>query len=370
MNTKDLKIIQERIGYTFRNEDLLQQAFVRRTYSKENGGQNNEVLEFIGDKALDFIIVKMLAEEFGYFASDCEDFDKEKDFDEFISEYQENKLTEIKKKMVEKTNLSKCMDNLKLAEYLIMGKGDCKSNVQNELSVKEDLFEAIIGAVALDSNWDLKEIESTIVYMLQPEAILSNDNEVNYVALIQDWTLKKYGVLPQIHSDGSSYYEETSPLRIANEIKSMPKRKNSFQVINVQEYPKTHFCSRLSFPDINKVFIGYGNSKSEARKDACERAYHYLDEHEMLFNIQDEIENPNRDMAINQLEILSRRGYFSIPIYEFEQSYEKDGNPIWKCKGHIEEYKKDFSAKSSSKKDAKRTVAFSMLEFVLQEGEC
>ena len=62
MNNKTLEMIQGQIGYRFKNPDLLQQAFVRRSYSKENGGENNEVLEFIGDKVLDFIIVKKLAE--------------------------------------------------------------------------------------------------------------------------------------------------------------------------------------------------------------------------------------------------------------------------------------------------------------------
>ena len=41
----DIRQIENTIGYSFRNKDLLQQAFVRRSYSQENGGQNNEVLE-------------------------------------------------------------------------------------------------------------------------------------------------------------------------------------------------------------------------------------------------------------------------------------------------------------------------------------
>ena len=48
-----LEMIQGQIGYRFNNLDLLKQAFTRRSYSEENGGENNEVLEFIGDKALD-----------------------------------------------------------------------------------------------------------------------------------------------------------------------------------------------------------------------------------------------------------------------------------------------------------------------------
>lgn len=62
------KMVQGQIGYDFKNLDLLQQAFTRRSYTAENGGENNEVLEFIGDKALDFMVVKLLIQKYGYLA--------------------------------------------------------------------------------------------------------------------------------------------------------------------------------------------------------------------------------------------------------------------------------------------------------------
>ncbi len=62
------KMVQEQIGYDFKNLGLLQQAFTRRSYTVENGGDNNEVLEFIGDKALDFVIVKLLVQELRAFS--------------------------------------------------------------------------------------------------------------------------------------------------------------------------------------------------------------------------------------------------------------------------------------------------------------
>ena len=60
MKQNDLMFIQSQIGYEFNNLNLLQQAFTRRSYSEENGGENNEVLEFIGDKVLDLIVTKYL----------------------------------------------------------------------------------------------------------------------------------------------------------------------------------------------------------------------------------------------------------------------------------------------------------------------
>ena len=101
--------------------------------------------------------------------------------------------------------------------------------------------------------------------------------------------------------------------------------------------------------------------------EACKLAYKYLDDNDYLFSIRDEIENPNKDDAINQLEILARRGYFSIPTYDFEQTYDKDGNPIWESTCHIAEEDESFSAKSSSKKDAKKFAAFEMLQYVLND---
>ena len=60
------KMVQGQIGYEFKNLDLLKQAFVRRSYTSENGGENNEVLEFIGDKVLDFAVVRLLIQKYGH----------------------------------------------------------------------------------------------------------------------------------------------------------------------------------------------------------------------------------------------------------------------------------------------------------------
>lgn len=72
----NLQFIQDQIGHSFKNPDVLQQAFARRSYFKENGGEDNEVLEFIGNKALDIIIAKLLSETFGFYTSECDDYDK------------------------------------------------------------------------------------------------------------------------------------------------------------------------------------------------------------------------------------------------------------------------------------------------------
>ena len=116
-------------------------------------------------------------------------------------------------------------------------------------------------------------------------------------------------------------------------------------------------------------FAGFGYSKNEARKAACKVAYEYLEKHNELFTIRDEIDEPTIEMAINQLEILSRRGYFSLPEYEYEETYDKDGNPIWHVKCHIKEFECVFQTELSSKKQAKKEAAYKMLMYILENYE-
>ena len=97
----------------------------------------------------------------------------------------------------------------------------------------------------------------------------------------------------------------------------------------------------------------------------------YLDEKGYIqyMTMRDEIDKPAKESAINQLEILARRGYFSIPTYDFEETHDDDGNPIWKCKRIIKEYNQNYASKSSSKKESKKLSAFKMLYYVIGEDE-
>ena len=326
MNNQDLMDIEQLLEYQFEETAILQQAFIRRSYSQEKGGENNEILEFIGDKALDFIVVKKLAEYYGKLTKE----------DEFSTKYKEGKLTEIKKKLVNSTMLAHRIDILGLNAYLIMGKGDIKNNVQDEEHVKEDLFEAIIGAVAIDSDWDMEKIQDVIEKMLDIEYYLENgfnDNE-NYVDLIQQWSQKQYGELPLYEV----YLEDE----------------------NAEEY-----TCRLTLPDIDEYFEGEGYSKSQARMDAASKAYSYLEKNDMLLTMEDEVGEPDENRAINQLQELAQKGYIEMPEYIFEERHDKDGNPIWHCECHVNGQEYYYQYDLPSKKEAKRKAAYNMLRQVL-----
>lgn len=366
------KMVQGQIGYEFKNLDLLKQAFTRRSYTAENGGENNEMLEFIGDKALDFCVTKLLIQKYGRFkngdpvdgakpsvwklsAWGQESNDRAPEVNSFTCDRSEDELSKIKSRMVSKKPLARRMDELGFSEFLIMGKGDIQNHINEEDSVKEDLFEAIIGAVALDSGWEQKIIQSVVEAMLVPEDFLNDDTDTNYVRLIQEWELQENGCIPWYKYKEASY---TS---------TWQREENTiYQRFSLDyNYTKLKYHCYLKLLDSLPVFCGFGVSVKDARMAACKLAYAYLERNDMMPSIRNEIENPNRNDAINQLEILARRGYFSIPTYNFEETHDNKGNSIWKCECHIEEEDCFFDEISSSKKDAKKGAAFGMLLYVL-----
>ncbi len=338
--------VQGQIGYIFNNPDLLLQAFTRKSYASENGGEDNEILEFIGDKALDLAVVKLLVSRYGNTQN------------VFSCSLDEGELTQIKSRMVQKSTLARRMDEMRFAEHLFMGKGDIKNHVSEEPSVKEDLFEAIVGAVALDCGWDFAKICSVVDVMIMSDDFLPNDEDTNYVRMIQDWEEQVNGVIPLFRFKEASY---TSTWYFPFDGIS--------QDIPLEKYSRVKYHCELKLRDDLRIYRGFGASKSEARMNVCKLAYEDLKKKGFIkeATICDEIENPNKDEAISQLEILARRGYFSIPTYEFMLEHDENGNPIWTAECHIEEYDTYFVAKSSAKKDAKKAAAFDMLLSVLKE---
>ncbi len=161
INQKDIQKIEKTIGYCFRDKSLLIQAFTRTSFvneasqSRQGNYQSNEVLEFLGDSVLSLaIITKLLSEKARRYSHGL------------FTELNEGDFSNIKSHLSDKRNLSRSMDALGLARYLVMGEGDKVSRTFEQPSVKEDLFESIIGAVYLDSDGDLKAITASLERML------------------------------------------------------------------------------------------------------------------------------------------------------------------------------------------------------------
>ncbi|MCD4808173.1 MAG: hypothetical protein K8R13_11545 [Methanococcoides sp.] len=149
--TGRLALIEDRIGYEFENKDLFNLAFTHRS---ANPKTNNEILEFDGDKVLNFVIGTFLSRNY---------------------QLNEGKLTKLTSYFVNNKHVlpSLCLE-LGLDEFLYIT--DYERN--NELSRRKwipSLLEALIGAVYQDSEDDV-EITKDLIYRLYGER-LELDNE-------------------------------------------------------------------------------------------------------------------------------------------------------------------------------------------------
>lgn len=170
--------VQKKISYWFENTDLLLQAFTRSSYSADFGGENNEVLEFLGDEVLDFYVAKVIADRFGFNKSQSEYYDKENDLDEYciVAHKNEADFTDLKKEIVKNETLAARIDKLGFFKYMYLGKSDTDNPKfkENLVKVKADLFEAILGAIAIDSDWNPDELQNSVEFMLQIDDFLED----------------------------------------------------------------------------------------------------------------------------------------------------------------------------------------------------
>ena len=352
MTQKELDIIQEKIGYKFKEHYLLTQAFTRSSYARENQNrEDNEKLEFVGDKVLDFIVVKKLTNLYGFEnealvqthesvkngePGAVNNLAVEKNFEFSFSE---GEMTEIKKQVVQTNFLSKAIEKLELENYLLMGKGDIKNDVQNEPHVKEDLLEAIIGAVAIDSSWNMDAVEKVIDKILNIDYYIQNgvDDSVDYISYVQNWHQKKYGREPEY----------------------------TFSTVGENGV----FTCDLSFDRyIDACFEGVGYSKKEAMRIAAKRAYEYLEKKEKRSNdIFETIEDFDFESSINKLQMLQDKKIITGLDYIFReerQTVENNGNPMWYCQCKVNECTEFVEYGHETKKMAKKAAAFKVLQIL------
>lgn len=126
----------ERIGYRFRDPDLLRRALTHSSYVNEHRLKKeacNERLEFLGDAVLELVSSEFLYER----------FPKE----------QEGILTKTRASLVCESALADCASKLSLGSYLYMGKGEDAAGGRRRDSITSDAMEALIGAIYLDGGF-------------------------------------------------------------------------------------------------------------------------------------------------------------------------------------------------------------------------
>ena len=131
----DLTILQKSIGYTFRDERLLEHALRHSSYSNEHGmpkTECNERLEFLGDAVLELVCSEFLYDTY--------------------PDLPEGKLTRMRASLVCEPALAYDAGEFGLNEYIILGKGEDASGGRQKDSVVSDACEALIGAIYLDGG--------------------------------------------------------------------------------------------------------------------------------------------------------------------------------------------------------------------------
>ena len=128
--------LENKLGYKFKNEKLLETALTHSSYASEHGKHyefNNERLEFLGDAFLDAIIGKKM------FA--------------VMPEAHEGVLSKTRADVVCERSLAEVASQLELGEYLKLGHGEENGGGRQKTSIVGDAVEAVIGAMIIDGGY-------------------------------------------------------------------------------------------------------------------------------------------------------------------------------------------------------------------------
>ena len=120
--------LQRALGYEFTDPKLLALALTHRSA----GGHNNERLEFLGDSIVNHIIAEALYQQF--------------------PQAREGDMSRMRASLVKGDTLAEVARELQLGDYLELGPGERKSGGHRRGSILADAFEAVVGAILLDSN--------------------------------------------------------------------------------------------------------------------------------------------------------------------------------------------------------------------------
>ena len=137
----DLREFQARIGYQFKNINLLRQALTHSSYANEKHMRklsDNERLEFLGDAVLELVSSEFLYDNY--------------------SDVPEGELTKLRASIVCEPTLALCTEAMELGRYVLLGRGEERTGGRKRKSLLSDALEAVIGAIYLDGGFaDAKE---------------------------------------------------------------------------------------------------------------------------------------------------------------------------------------------------------------------
>lgn len=133
--TVDLEPLEQRLGHTFADPELLRRAMCHRSWVAESVDTlSNERLEFLGDAVLGWVIADIVYNNF--------------------SDQAEGALTDLRKSVVNAIALAEVAAELRIGEHLLLGRGEDAAGGRLKVSILSDAMEAVLGAVYLDGGKD------------------------------------------------------------------------------------------------------------------------------------------------------------------------------------------------------------------------
>lgn len=129
-----MKELESKIGYTFKNKELIKKAVTHSSFANEVSKRDgsNERLEFLGDAVLSIIISDYLYKNYNHLP--------------------EGELTKLRASLVCEKSLFGFSKQLQMGEFLMLGKGEVLTGGRERSSILADAFEAVLAAIYLDGG--------------------------------------------------------------------------------------------------------------------------------------------------------------------------------------------------------------------------
>jgi ribonuclease III len=183
----DLTLLQTRLGHTFKDGALLQQALTHRSHSS----LHNERLEFLGDSILNCVIASLLFERY--------------------TRIDEGDLSRLRANLVKQQSLYEIAQRLELSHFLRLGEGELKSGGFRRPSILADTLEALFGAVFLDAGFDAARKVIRSLYIPILDSVDPKTLGKDAKTLLQEFLQGKKMALPQynvVATHGAAHNQE------------------------------------------------------------------------------------------------------------------------------------------------------------------
>lgn len=181
-NTDNEKIekLEQKIQYTFKNKALIKTALMHSSYVNENPElklKDNEKLEFLGDSVLNLITTSYIVERF--------------------TKLKEGDLSKIKSQIISETVFSSISNDIGLGNYLYLSRGEHLSGGKYRQSILGDAFEALIGAIFLDSDYYTVEKIALSFLVKKINHLDEIEGVGDYKTKLQEYIQSVYKVTPE-----------------------------------------------------------------------------------------------------------------------------------------------------------------------------